>query len=230
MKIKINGFENEIFFDNNSVNILTIKDTKCFTHLIKTINDKINGIETNEIFLLDEKNEEINMSKNAYMVIDVFNIEYNTKKILNKIYNIIADNIQNNQDYEVEKLALKLRNYIIQEINEIPFEFVMKEELEIQEILKLYNLKIDDKNYLSVLEKVELLIDLMATLKIANILIIPNLKVFLDERELLELYKYSLYNEINLLLIEKDERNILKYEKNILIDENFDDFILDNTI
>lgn len=225
MKLKINGFENEILFTDENVNILTIKDTKCFSHILQILNDKINGQESNEIFLLDENNEEMNINKEMQMILDVFNIDYNSKRILNKIYDIIATNIEKNQDFEIEKMILNLRNYIIEEINELPFEFVMKNELEIPEILKLYNLKIDKESYTNILERIEILIDILSTLNIAKILIIPNLKLFLSAEELVELYKYSLYNNINLLLIERDESNKLKYEKSIIIDENFCDFL-----
>ena len=225
MKLKINGFDNEIIFNDQNINILTIKNTKCFSHILQILNDKTNGIESNEIFLLGENNEEMNMAKEIQIVLDVFNIDYNSKKILNKIYEIISNNIEKNQDFEVERTVLNLRNYIIEEINDLPFEFVMKNEIEIPEVLKLYNLKIDEENYTSILEKIEILIDIFSTLKIAKILIIPNLKLFLDEAELVELYKYSLYNNINLLLIERNEYTKLKYEINIIIDENFNDFL-----
>lgn len=226
MKLRINGFNNEVLFNEECVNILTIKDPKCFSHLIGILNDKINGLESNEIFLLDDKEEELKLEKNAYMILDVFNIDYNSKKILSKIYDIISENIKKNQDYVIENIALNLRNYIISEINELPFEFTMKSELDIPEILKIYNLKIDGEMYHSILEKIELLIDLLATLKISNILIIPNLKSFLEDVELVELYKYSLYNNINLLIIERNSYDKLEYESNMIIDENFDDFFI----
>ena len=226
MKLRINGFNNEVLFDEECVHILTIKDSKCFSHLIGILNDKINGLESNEIFLLDDKEEELKLEKNAYMILDVFNIDYNSKKILSKIYDIISENIKKNQNYVIENIALNLRNYIISEINELPFEFTMKSELDIPEILKIYNLKIDEEIYHSILEKIELLIDLLATLKISNILIIPNLKSFLGDVELVELYKYSLYNNINLLIIERNSYDKLEYESNMIIDENFDDFFI----
>ena len=226
MKLKINGFENEILFTDENVNILTIKDTKCFSHILQILNDKINGQESNEIFLLDENNEEMNMNKEMQMILDVFNIDYNSKRILNKIYDIIATNIEKNQDFEIEKMILNLRNYIIEEINELPFEFVMKNELEIPEILKLYSLKIDKESYTNILERIEILIDILSTLNIAKILIIPNLKLFLSAEELVELYKYSLYNNINLLIIERNSYDKLEYESNMIIDENFDDFFI----
>lgn len=226
MKLKINGFENEILFDSENVNILEIYDAKCFSHIIEILNEKINGMESNEFFLLNDENVELNISKEMYMIFDLFNIDYNSKKILTKIYDVISENIKNNQDLEMTKLIVKLRNYIIQEINELPFEFVMNDEIEISELLKIYNLKIDSINYQNILERVELLIDIISTLKIANILVIPNLKLYLSSQELVELYKYSLYNNVRLLLIERKCQEKLRYEKIFVIDENFNDEIL----
>lgn len=226
MKIRIIGLENEIDLSSDEiVNVIVIKDVNYFSNIIKIINDSMNGIETNEIFLLGDDEEEFKINKECYLLLDLFNIDYNSKKVLTKIYDCIEDNINNNQDYEIERLVLKIRNYLIQEINELPFEFTIKSELEITEILKLFSLKIDNENYQTVLEKVEILIDILSTLGIAKILIIPNLKLYLNDDELVELYKYSLYNNIKLILIEREEYCKLKYERIITIDENFYDYI-----
>ena len=208
-------------------NIIIADKTETETVIFdNNLSEKINGIESNEIFLLDNNENELNMGKEMYMIFDLFNIDYNSKKIISKIYEIISENIKKNQDHEIENETIKLRNYIIQEINELPFEFVMKKELEISEILKLYNLKIDPINYTSILERAELLIDIISTLQIAKILVLPNLKTYLSEDELVALYKYSLYNNVKLLLIERYNTKKLKYEKTMLIDESFDEEIL----
>lgn len=219
MKLRINGFENELKFDDEHVNLLTIKNAKCFSHILEILNQKINGLENEEIFLLDEQNEEINFNK-------TFNIEYNSKKILNKIYEIISKNVENSQDLEIESMIVELRKKIIQEINELPFEFEMKDDIDITEILKLYSLKIDTTNYETVLERIEFIIDLATTLKIADLIIIPNLKMYLTEEETIELYKYSLYNNVKLLIIERENKKHLKYENEMQIDENYCDQII----
>lgn len=226
MKLKIIGFNSEIYFNDNAVIILEVRDTNCFRHMIETINAIINGEESNEIFLLDDENNQINMSKEMYMVIDLFNIDFNSKKILNKLYDKIANDIEKMEDITFKSMIVNLRNYMIQEINELPFEFTMKDEPNIIDILKIYNLKIDSMNYQNIIEKVEFLIDILATLKISNILVIPNLKIYLSKEELVELYKYSLYNGIKLFLIEKNAGEKLQYEQKLLIDENFDDIVI----
>ena len=66
----------------------------------------------------------------------------------------------------------------------------------------------------------------MATLKIAKILIIPNLKQYLSEEEIVEFYKYSMYNNIKLLIIERINNKKLKYENILRIDDEFDDIFV----
>lgn len=226
MKLRINGFENEIIFNDESISVLQISDSKCFAHIIEIINQKIMGLENNEIFLLNEEEQEINMSKYMHMVFDLFNIEYNSKKIINKLYEMIAKNIQNSQELTIDRLTLELRNNLISEINELPFEFQMKSDINVVDLLKIFDLKIDSTSYTSVLERVEILIDLISLLKIENILVIPNLKTFLSEEELVELYKYSLYNNVKLLVIEKGDYTKLTYEQILYIDNKFNDDII----
>lgn len=224
MKLKLNGFENEIEFEEETVNVISVNNVECFRNIISSINSKILGEEINEVFLLNDEKEELDMNKEVLMVLDVFNIDYNSKKILSKIYELIEGKIVMNQDFEIDNKIFELRNYIIEEINELPFEFIMKDEIKIMDILKMYSLKIDSDNYNKLTEKIEFLIDIISTLKIAKILIIPNMKLFLTDEEVVEVYKYSLYNNVNLLIIERNDRKKLKYEKKLVIDENFYDY------
>ena len=220
MKLKINGFENEIVFDGESVNVLDIKDKECFKHILEIIYDLSLENESLEICLISENDDRIDFKDNAIIMFDLFNVDYNSKSILNKLYNIIQENIEKNQDLDIEEYKF------IEEINELPFEFEMKDDYKIVDLLKIYGLKIDFSNYDSILNRVELMINIISILKVAKILIIPNLKVYLNDKELLELYKYSLYNNIELLLIEHNSSKKLKYEKVMVIDTDFFDSII----
>ena len=226
MKLKINGFSNELEFEENKASVLVIKDTKCFTNIIQKLNDKIEGTDFDDIFLLDNNNEELKIQKEICMVTDLFNIDYNSKKILGKLYEKISENIENSDNTVLQDLLVKIRKCIVDEINEFPFEFTMSDNIDIVNMLKLYSLKIDNSSYETVLEKIEFLIDLNSTLNLFNIIAIPNLKLYLSNEELVELYKYSLYNNVKLLLIEKNVTKKLEYEHILVIDENFEDYII----
>ncbi len=224
MIMLIIGFDKKIEFDENTVNILEIYNQSLFTEVINNLNNQCNGEEENNTIVLMQDNERVDIKKNIYVLTDVFNIDFNSKKILNKIYGTLIQNIKNKQDDELENIALKLRNYFINEINELPFEFNMNSEVEITDLIKAFDVKIDSSCYITVLEKIEFIINLLAEFDLAKVLVIPNLKTFLQEEDLLELYKYSIYNNIKLLILEnKHCENVLKYEKKNVIDENFDE-------
>lgn len=226
MIMSIIGFENKINFESGKINVLEIYNKKLFTNFIEYINEQCNGVseEDNKIVLMKESQRE-NLVKSIFLLTDLFNIDFNSKKIINKIYTKIEQNIKNRQDDEINKIILELRKYLIEEINEIPFEFNMNSEIEIQDLLKVFNVKIDTSCYISIVEKLEFIINIISNFNIAEILVIPNLKVYLNDEELIEIYKYSIYNNINLLLVENlPEIKLLKYEKKNIIDENFDEF------
>lgn len=225
MIMSIIGFENKIYFKENAVNILEIYNQKLFSNFISYINEQSNEgtEEDNKIVLMDEE-KRLKIDNMVYVLTDLFNIDFNSKKIINKIYNMLNQNIKNRQDNEIENTILQLRHYLVEEINEIPFEFNINSEIEMLDLLKAFNVKIDSSCYTTMVEKIEFVINILASLKIARVLVIPNLKTYVNEDELLEIYKYSIYNNINLLVIEnRHSEKLLKYEQKNIIDENFDE-------
>lgn len=224
MIMSIMGFENKIQFKDDMVNVLEIYNQKLFSEVINSINNQCNGEEEDNQIVLMENENRLNIEKNIYLLTDIFNMDFNAKKILNKIYSILIQNIQNRQDDELNNITLKLRNYLIEEINELPFEFNMNSEINVGDLLKIFEVKVDTSCYTTVIEKVEFIISIISTLKIAEILVIPNFKTYLTEEEVLEIYKYSIYNNVKLLILEnKSNEKMLKYEQKNIIDENFDE-------
>lgn len=224
MIMSIFGLNNKISLEEGNINVLEIYNKKLFYNLITILNKSDNDMEDNQIVLM-QNDERISIGKNVFVLTDVFNIDFNSKKILNKLYSTLIENVKNRQDDELENITLKLRNYLIEEINELPFEFSIKSELELNDLLKAFELKIDTICYTTIVEKIEFIIDIISTLKIATILVIPNLKIYLDENELIEIYKYSIYNNVQLLIIENsNSEELLKYEIKNIIDEEFDEF------
>lgn len=223
MIMSIFGLENKITFEEGKINVLEIYNKKFFRRMIEILNSEEEA-ENNEIVFLDNE-KRVELKKNVLVFTDLFNIDFNSKKIITKIYNELIESIKKRQDDELENLTIKLRNYLIEEINELPFEFNINSELEINDLLKAFNLKIDTTCYTTIVEKIEFIINIIANLKMATILVIPNLKVYLEKEEIIEIYKYSLYNNIKLLILENSSNEkIENYEIKNIIDKEFDEF------
>lgn len=90
-------------------------------------------------------------------------------------------------------------------------------------MIKLLNITIKSKDNL--LDNLFLLIDIEKELNINKIIVFINLKQYLNKNELIELYKYLLYNNIVVLLIDSQSYGICnEYEKKIIIDEELEEY------
>ena len=90
MIMKIFSLENDMIFTEEYINVLQIQDKKLFTNVINSLNDNINNIEdTKERIIILDNDTEIKIEKEVLMIIDVFNIDFNQKKIQNALYNKI---------------------------------------------------------------------------------------------------------------------------------------------
>ena len=72
-----------------------------------------------------------------------------------------------------------------------------------------------------------LLIDIEKTLNLSSILVFINLKQYLSNEELEELYKYSIYNDVKILLVDSQcYSNKSIYENKLSIDKDLVEFVL----
>lgn len=226
MIIKINGLDNELVLNDSQIGVIEINDIKLYRHILEIINNKVEGIYNNELFILSDKYEEIDFKNNVYLLNDIFNIDINSKKIVNKIYNLINSSYDDEEKLIFSNKIQEVKNNLIYKTNEFPFTFSINNDISILDMLKLFNFKVDYSTYTTLLEKIELLIDVLVNLNISRILIIPNLKMYLTNDELIYLYKYSLYNNITIITIERYCEKSIDYEKKLLIDKSYNDYLM----
>lgn len=54
-----------------------------------------------------------------------------------------------------------------------------------------------------------------------------NLKQYLNKVELIELYKYSIYNGVNIILIDSQAYGVkMEYERKLIIDNSLEEYML----
>ena len=231
MIMKIFSLENDIIFKEEYINVLQIQDKKLFTNVINSLNDNINNIEdTKERIIILDNDIEIKIEKEVLMIIDVFNIDFNQKKIQSALYNKIEKIYK--QEFErmseFQTIFQKLQLNVLDVFNEFPFEFNYKESIGIQEYLKLLGLKISN-NKGKITDTIFSLIDVIEYLSVAKLLVFVNLKLYLSDDELNEIYKYAMYKKVNILLIETgEEKEPLENEKILYIDSDYDEIVLYN--
>ena len=226
MKIKIKGFENELKLN---------ADDKCYSIQIENkklyqsiLSECMNEDDEKQLILIDNKENCCEIEKHILFISDPYNEEVNNKKILTKIYEMISKSINENIELttKIDTNLYKIREIIINEANELPIEFEALDDIKTTDILNLFKLKIDTKSYITIVDRINLMIEIMSITKSDLILCFFNLKSILEKEQILEIEKYALYHNIKLLLIEPNLYDNIEKEITLQINKNFEDEII----
>ena len=225
MKIRIQGFENEIVFDDESVNVIQTSNKILFQNIMEKIFQSTKE-NTLEIQLISNENETLKFQDKVFFVTDLYNLNINTKAVTSKISEYISESFMLDESTKIERNIHDIEEIVLDKLGDLSFDVTIKNEIEIPDIVKLFGIKINTEEYVNILNRLELLISILARFTEVKVLIVANLKNILNNEQIIEFYKMSLYNGINILLIESEQHKKLKYEKILEIDENFNDYII----
>ena len=214
MKLVNSKINYSIEFKENIVNILVIENQSVMSQVVQSLWKQCNGND-GDFCLSEEKT--LKIDKLMCTIINPFSIDFNNKKIISALYNNLA---QNANDFIEEKAKINasiiaLLDDIIdrEDCHNIDYSL----DFSWHDLFKIYNIKIEETQetlLISLIEYLKILVNYCG-IKIVSFI---NLKSYLSEEEILELYKYSNYNKIQLLLIESTERTILQNEMVHIVD------------
>lgn len=215
MKLTHEIFSKAILFEENIINVLVIERPSLFLKMLEDLWEQCRGEDGK--FILSRNDSIVDIAGNMELITDIFNIDINSKKILNRIFKNIETEIIN--DYYME--LQELNNIIIGNMakfvrgQHLPLEFT--EKVSIANLLKLVDLKIAE-SYENRMELLVNYIDIISQLFPVKLFILVNLKTFFDTNELSEFYKDINYKKLNVLLIEQHITEKLEGERYRIID------------
>lgn len=226
MKLKIAGIESEINLDNK-INVVEILDKHLFKNIVNKLNNAINYDQDVEEIILTNEDVKINMNKNMQLIIDPFNIDFNSKDILSKLYAKLdqMNTLEMVINDEFVTVVNKLIQYVRDIVNDLTFECSMTDKIAFKDILKILSLKIDTEQYEKLEDKIMFLIDLISEFELCKIIVFVNIKQYIDNEIAEIVYKYAISKEITILLIESTKCEKIEHENKLIIDEDFEDYI-----
>lgn len=223
MKLSIKYIDNNIGFDNSYINCLEIENKNYFYKIVNDINSISNGNILEDVIFSDDEYKELNLSNKINMVFDYFNFDFNSKKIISIINKKINDNISVEDKENLSKLYNKIRKIYLPILNDMDLNIDINNDFDLDSIIKLLNVSIKPKDNL--LDNLFLLVDIEKDLSINKIIVFVNLKQYLNNNELIELYKYLLYNNVVVLLIDSQSYGVCnEYEKKLIIDDELEEY------
>lgn len=226
MKMSIRYIDNEILIEQGNVTVVEIENKSYFYNVISELYSLMNGEVVDTIKFFDNSSKEIMMTGKIEILLNFFNLQFDSKKYISELTKRISNEVTEEQRDEIIKIFKRLQSIYKKMLNNIDLPLSINSDINIDSISKILKIEIKTKN--SLLENLLTIIDLERELKLHKLLYFVNLKQYLHIDELKELYKYAIYNQINIVLIDSQSYGTtLEYERKLIIDNNLDEFMLE---
>lgn len=213
------ALEYPIEFEENKVNVICIEKPERFREFIGDLQEQIEDEEGK--FVLSEDGEELSFKKYVYLVTDLFNLEFNERKVLNQIYERLDEYAGSEEMYlQTCEMQSHLYEYLEELMGAVDYPLVYSQQVDLTDLYKAVELKVQTE-YENLLEKLIDYMEMMVQIFNLRCMVFVHLKSFLEESELEELYKAASYKKVNLLLLEnRDYEQKNEREKMFLWDKD----------
>lgn len=181
-----------------------------------------------EPFILMENDTEIKPGNHLIFISDILGIDLNDKKIISaavgKLEGICL--LDESISDELEAANTKLSTILFALINELTATFSISPKWNLAKYLKAFDFQIDTDHVGNLFDKLLLYIQIASEFFKERALCFVNLKSYLTDDELVEVYKFAIYNKVMIFSIESNlAAEKLKYERKYIIDNEFDELI-----
>lgn len=216
MKLVHYDLENSFDLSSNKVNILVLESEKQFFDFCEELINQYNGGDGR--FCLSNGETTIPLSKAISIFSDYFSLNCNDKKLLNKLYASLKDTIEQKFILEYQEILQRLADLCEKLNSECDVSLDYGEE-DVTSLLKSYGVNfINDTSTL--LSRLVNYMSILTSFSNIQCFVFFNLKTFLCENELLQLYKEAELNDICLFLIENTFKPKLPKEITVIVDRD----------
>ncbi|HIT21669.1 MAG TPA: type II-A CRISPR-associated protein Csn2 [Candidatus Scybalousia intestinigallinarum] len=224
MKVRLNFLDHDIEVKNDSVFSVECENKIYFYRIVGIINALANGYLDEALEIYDQENE-VDCSNKVEVIIDYFNFDFSNKKYQAKLIDMLNHVIDSEDISRFNNEFKKIRKLVEKNLGKLDLPIVIQKDFELDSFIKVLKLSIRENK--SLLDNLLLIIDIEKTFHLNYFYVFVNLKSYLSHTEINELYKYALYNQVSILMLDNDTYGTcLDNEHKIIIDENLNEFML----
>lgn len=224
MRISFEGFERPIELTAGYPHALEIENRTLFTRICRSLLSE-EGPEAIEPYSLwDEEGEEVPCRGALLMVSDPLNLLWDDKRLGGKLYEVVEGLMTEDEEarMEIERIALQLSSSISRLTYRVGAEYEFGLEWGVKQFLKSRAFKVDRHEASGYLDSLIAFLDFCADMALKQVIVFVNLKTFLSENEIRDVYERVFFHRFEVLLLESRHDSIsYDYEQKTLIDLHF---------
>jgi len=183
-------------FKENEVVELVIENPHVFSEFVGDMLKQTQG-QSGEI-ILSEKEKPLNWKKDVQMVVDFISLDLNGRTVINALFKqmmILGSEIDNKKQF-FSAMGIEMIDEIIQGMQYDNITYNL--DVGWGDIFKAFSVRVDDE-YETLAEKVVMYLRLCSELLHVKLVCFVNIKSYLTERDLIEVYKMAGYFKFFLL-------------------------------
>lgn len=206
-----------INIEENKPAVLTIENPKVMTEVIGQLYELCNSGEGD--FVLSEGGKQLSFERTTEIIINPFQIDFNSRKVQSKLYSELLDAEIN---YVEEKAIIQslIIEYLDKLTQNVPYEMISNDlDLDSMKLFKMFEVRIEAQCN-SLLERLVEYTKILSRLLRKRLLVFVSISSYLDTNELNALYEICNYNKMKVLLIESHELYLPFHTKTYIIDKD----------
>lgn len=181
-------------------------------------------METKEVpdgrYVLSDADKELGISKNMDIVFDIFSIDINSKKIVNKLYEEMQQVVYSEKLYvKTQEIAQSIQKYILELEQETDYILTFTEDVDWMAIFKALRVQheIIEEDYF---EKLIRYIKVATVVMKYKIFVFVNLRSYLSDLQMQKLIQEAIHQEVKLIFVENYVKDCMGEGLRYIIDRD----------
>ena len=219
MKLVHVDLEKPIAIHRNCPTEWIIESPELFLKYVEQLQKQNQGEEGN--FVLSKADTELNMKRDVELILTPFSLDFADHRIQKQLFTELVKSAQNEEMFlETQRIIAELKKYIYQLEAASGYELEQNEEIDLSALLKLMGVQTETEKEMGLLEKLTQYIKVMAELLQKELVILINIRSYLNETQINKLSQMACYYEISLLFIENIQRDFSNQREYYIIDKD----------
>lgn len=219
MKLVHPEYTFQIDFQESVIQRMVVESPAVLSEFIVDFRKQMDGREGK--WILSHDGEILKIHDNCELIISIFDLEINQRKMLNALYDELTSEINDTELLaDWREMNSKLEGILNKAIDSTGYD-ISYGELELKPLFKALELKFreNEESYVDYLLEY---LQLMSDVRSINIFILVNITSFLEIKEIEYLYEQAFYKKYHLLLLDVQDLCVdREVERKIIIDKDY---------
>lgn len=162
----------------------------------------------------------MDLAKNVEIIFDIFSLEINEKRILNKLYSEMNELAKSEEFFvKTQEVILGIQKYLLDLEYATDYILTFEQEIELPALFKAAGLRHEEieENYF---ERIIRYVKIVVSILHIRVLVFVNLRSYLTDEQIQELMEEALRQQIYVVLVENSQKNCIEGGKRYIIDKD----------